>query len=88
MANIKEQNRRLVDALRTRMGEKAPLIQVVVGPRQVGKTTALKAVLREAGIYHSADYPTPLSSEVLLDWWQEAENDASRLLAVDEIQKV
>lgn len=64
------------------------MIQVVIGPRQVGKTTALKAVLGGSGVYHSADYPTPLSSEVLINWWGEAEQDKSRLLAIDEIQKI
>lgn len=85
---MKEQNRSLVIALRQRIGEKSPLIQVVVGPRQVGKTTALKAALGGSGIYHSADYPTPLGSDALIKWWDEAENDKSRLLAVDEIQKI
>ena len=88
MSNIKEQNRGLVNALKRRIGEKSPLIQVVIGPRQVGKTTALKAALDGNGIYHSADYPTPLSSEALTKWWDEAEQDKSRLLAVDEIQKI
>ena len=88
MSNIKEQNRGLVNVLKRRIGEKSPLIQVVIGPRQVGKTTALKAALDGNGIYHSADYPTPLSSEVLTKWWDEAEQDKSRLLAVDEIQKI
>ena len=88
MSNIKEQNRGLVNVLKRRIGEKSPLIQVVIGPRQVGKTTALKAALDGNGIYHSADYPTPLSSEALTKWWDEAEQDKSRLLAVDEIQKI
>ncbi len=64
------------------------MIQVMVGPRQVGKTTALKAALADQGIYHTADYPIPMSFEVLAEWWKEAETDSSRLLAVDEIQKI
>lgn len=82
------ENRGLVSALQRRIREKSPLIQVVIGPRQVGKTTALKAALGHEGIYHSADYPTPLSSATLIKWWEDAEQDTSRLLAVDEIQKI
>ncbi len=88
MTDIKKQNRKLVSNLKRRMAEKSPLIQVVIGPRQVGKTTALRAILAEGGIYHSADYPTPLGSEVLVQWWEEAERDKSRFLAVDEVQKI
>jgi len=60
----------------------------VIGPRQVGKTTALEAALGGQGVYHTADYPTPLSSDVLIKWWKEAEQHPSRLWAVDEIQKI
>lgn len=80
--------RDLSNAIRSRLDEASPLIQVVVGPRQVGKTTALKSALGAVGIYHSADYPTPTPSERLVEWWQQAAQDESRLLAVDEIQKV
>lgn len=88
MPEIKEQNRSLVTTLKQRINENTPLIQVVIGPRQVGKTTALKAALEGRGVYHSADYPTPLSAEILTKWWAEAEQDPSRLLAIDEIQKI
>ena len=88
MININHKNRSLVGVLAARIGEKSPLIQVIIGPRQVGKTTALKALLGDRGIYHTADYPTPLGSEALTTWWKEAENSPSRLLAVDEIQKI
>lgn len=81
-------NRLLVDTLNTRIGEKSPLIQVMIGPRQVGKTTALKEVLKNKGLYKTADYPTPLNSEVLVQWWNEAEKSNDRILAVDEIQKI
>ena len=74
--------------LAQRIAEPSPLIQVMVGPRQVGKTTALKTALETGGVYHTADYPTPLSSDVLIEWWEEAERDSSRLLAVDEVQKI
>ncbi len=85
---MKQKNRYLAALLSSRIAEPTPLIQVMVGPRQVGKTTALKAALDGRGIYHTADYPVPMSFEVLAEWWKEAEKDPSRLLAVDEIQKI
>ena len=82
-------NRLIVEQLDRRMGEKSPLIQVMVGPRQVGKTTALQTVLNSrAGIYHTADYPTPLSPDILETWWREAQATDSKILGIDEIQKV
>lgn len=72
------------------------LIQVVVGPRQVGKTTlALQVVARWKGPtrYETADQPVPPTTS-----WVEAQWDAARrlvggrrreaLLVLDEIQKV
>ena len=80
--------RRLQDKINGRLDEKAPLIQVVIGPRQVGKTTALKGALHGRGTYHSADSPTPLSADILREWWKEAAADTEKILAVDEIQKI
>ncbi len=88
MSSNSLKNRAIVSKLRIRLKETAPLIQVMVGPRQVGKTTALKSTLGNTGVYKTADYPTPLSSDALLAWWDEAEAHPSRTLAVDEIQKV
>ena len=81
-------NRLLVRIIQDRLAEKQPHIQVVVGPRQVGKTTALQAALGHRGIYHSADYPTPLPAEVIAEWWAEAEHTQERILAIDEVQKI
>lgn len=83
-----KENRTFVTTLRDRLAEKSPRIQVLIGPRQVGKTTALKEVLNNQGIYKTADYPTPLNSEILIDWWREAEKSKVKLLAVDEVQKI
>ena len=83
-----EKNRLLVKIIQDRLAEKQPYIQVVVGPRQVGKTTALRAALGQRGVYHSADYPTPLPAEVIAEWWAEAERAPARILAIDEVQKI
>lgn len=81
-------NRAFVDILKARLKEKHPLIQVLIGPRQVGKTTGLKEVLKQGGLYRTADYPTPLNAEILVEWWSNARESKSRLLAVDEVQKI
>ena len=83
-----EKDRLLVKIIQDRLAEKQPYIQVVVGPRQVGKTTALRAALGQRGVYHSADYPTPLPAEVIAEWWAEAEHAPERILAIDEVQKI
>jgi len=80
--------RELVHVLNRRLREKKPLIQVLVGPRQIGKTTTLQAVFKNQGIYHTADSPVPTASTEIERWWKEAESLENPLLAIDEIQKV
>lgn len=79
------------------LAEPRRFIQAVVGPRQVGKTTAVHQVLAgtsEAALYASADQPT-----LRADGWLEAQWEAARLqaksseaksaiLVLDEIQKL
>jgi len=81
-------NRELVSILKARIEEKAPLIQVIIGPRQVGKTTALKTALPKQAKYFTADYPAPLSYEIIEKWWEEAKQSDSKILAIDEVQKI
>ena len=83
--------------LAKRLAEPRRFIQVVAGPRQVGKTTAVHQVLAAAHVafhFASADEPTLRGSD-----WIETQWDAARLLAatrakkksvlvLDEIQKV
>lgn len=64
------------------------MIQVIVGPRQVGKTTAIKNQLCQGGVYQSADSPTPVSHQLIEAWWQEAEVSSEKVLAIDEVQKI
>lgn len=71
-----------------RLAEPAPLIQVLIGPRQVGKTTAVKRVLDGRGVYETADSPTPFQPATLEEWWNAAAAHPDKILAVDEIQKV
>jgi len=73
-------------------GEPPPLIQVLVGPRQVGKTTGLRQLLaRAADKYHYANADDLLVTDRtwLLEQWQKALllGDGT-LLVIDEIQKI
>ena len=84
--------RAFVAKLEKRLAAAAPLIQVLVGPRQVGKTTGMRQLLAQAtGNHHYANADDLLISDRswLLEQWQTALllGDGS-LLVVDEIQKV
>lgn len=77
--------------------EKAPrLLHVVVGPRQVGKTTAVRQLCAKIGIpsrQASADTTLPPGTEWIETHWRLAFADARKtqspaLLVLDEIQKV
>lgn len=80
--------RSLTTNLTTRLAEPKPLIQVLIGPRQVGKTTAVRAAMGGHGLYESADSPTPPSYEMLNQWWDRAISSGHRILAIDEVQKI
>lgn len=72
------------------------LLQVVVGPRQVGKTTlALQVLDRWQGPkrYETADQPSVPTAQWIEAQWAEARRLASRdrretLLVLDEVQKI
>ena len=83
--------------LTRRLAEPRRFIQVVAGPRQVGKTTLVQQVTDAAGLttrYASADEPTLRGPGWLDQQWDAARleaRDAGRrgaVLVVDEIQKV
>lgn len=79
-----------------RLGERRRFLQVVAGPRQVGKTTLVRQVMAAAGIpahYASADEPTLRDRTWLEQQWDLARLKAraerhGALLVLDEIQKV
>ena len=84
--------RTFVQQLEQRLSEVNPLIQVLVGPRQVGKTTGVRQMLaRFSGKYHYANADDQWVSDRtwLLAQWQQAMllGDGS-LLVIDEIQKI
>lgn len=67
------------------------LIQVIVGPRQVGKTTGVLQFLenQKNSFYVSADGALPQRSSWLEEQWRTLEStQPGGLLVVDEIQKI
>ncbi|MBI3291340.1 MAG: AAA family ATPase, partial [Elusimicrobia bacterium] len=93
---MKEIERALVDQLMRRLMGSPNLLQLVVGPRQVGKTTALQQVLRKWGgptHYASADLPSPPDALWIQAQWEVARQEAREhrkrtLLVLDEVQKI
>jgi uncharacterized protein len=88
--------RPIFDDLRSRLAEEPLRIQVVSGPRQVGKTTVVQQALTAVDApshYASADEPALRDSAWLEAQWAEGRRLAGTrpggaILAVDEIQKV
>ena len=87
-------DRLLVSELHDRLQRMPQLIQIIVGPRQVGKTTAAQAVAaRWAGPvrYAAADFAPPPGPEWIENQWQLARREPPGrpvLLILDEVQKV
>src|SRR6266404_1253723 len=79
-----------------RLKERRRFVQVLAGPRQVGKTTVVRQVMQAAKIpahYASADEPSLRDRTWLEQQWEIArlkagENKSGALLVLDEIQKV
>jgi len=84
--------RKFGEILESRLGEDLNFIQVVLGPRQVGKTTTLKQIVsRWTGPVHmvSADDVAPPSVDWIdLNWKLARAKGSGGLLVIDEIQKV
>ena len=88
--------RKLVEQLKNRMREKRRFIQVVIGPRQTGKTTAVLQTLdsfSDTDHFVSADDPVQSSPEWLRNEWEKVriiQKQAGKeiILAVDEVQKI
>jgi hypothetical protein len=83
--------------LAARLGEPRRFLQVVAGPRQVGKTTLVQQVLAEfdrPNVFVSADEPALRDAAWLAAQWERARllaKDAGKrgaVLALDEVQKV
>lgn len=80
-----------------RLQESRLRLQVIVGPRQVGKTTLMQQVMevyRHPFDSHTADDVPNASQQWLSQAWESARmkmqvnHDTERLLVIDEIQKI
>ena len=85
------------DELTRRLSEPRRFIQVVTGPRQVGKTTMVLQATERSGLpthYATADLPTVRTVRWIEQQWEAARLQADQadqdgaILVLDEIQKV
>lgn len=78
--------------LEGRLAEKDPKIQVILGPRQVGKTTGILQFLKKTSlphVYFSGDDLLAPPREVIVEQWQRAMQEGSpSLLVIDEVHKI
>ena len=83
------------DILAKRLAEKRRFIQVIMGPRQVGKSTLMKQVVKNQDIpylFYTADAVPVTNFEWIRDCWNAArtkmkvENLPEIILIIDEIQ--
>ncbi|OGS21797.1 MAG: AAA family ATPase [Elusimicrobia bacterium RIFOXYA2_FULL_39_19] len=88
--------RHVFNELLNRINEKRKFIQVLVGPRQTGKTTISKQIVDEIDLpnhYAAADEPALKNTTWIEQQWETARAKAKTsnkktLLVLDEIQKI
>jgi len=89
--------RSYLKSLKARIEEPRKFIQVIFGPRQVGKTTMVTQLLSQlsiASLYESADAVSATNSIWLMQVWESARlrmktsGAKEFLLVIDEIQKI
>lgn len=94
MSKIARYQRSYAAVLARRLAEPRRFMQVIAGPRQVGKTTLVQHVLerlRQPSVYASADEPTLRDAAWIAQQWEAARLQCGRrrgVLVLDEIQKV
>jgi len=87
--------RSMTETLSKRLKEKRGFIQVIVGPRQVGKTTAIQQILKgihTPSYYAAADLPAPPDTQWISRQWDLArlklKEAPEGILVLDEVQKI
>lgn len=96
MSNRPPLRRAIFSTLIDRLAEAPARLQIVSGPRQVGKTTVVRQALDACDLpshYATADDPTLRDTSWLDEQWEEGRRLAGErrdgaVLAIDEIQKV
>ena len=64
--------RKIAKIIKARLNEPRRFIRVIIGPRQVGKTTAILQTLKEIEIpyhYAAADLPAPPDTQWIARQW-------------------
>ena len=82
--------------VKQRIEEPRKFIQILMGPRQVGKSTVIKQVLEDISVpykFFAADFVPASDSQWIANCWeaarmQQAIDGSSVLLVIDEIQKI
>lgn len=96
-ASLPEYRRPVSELVLKRLREKRRFIQVLAGPRQVGKTTLVQQALSASGLpwhYASADDPSFRTRMWLETQWRLARESTAQhrkpaaILVLDEIQKI
>jgi len=91
--STKDFRRPQAPVLTQRLAESRRFIQIVAGPRQVGKTTLVQQVTEQAGLpirFASADEPSLRGPEWIAAQWEAARLSAGEkgaILVLDEVQK-
>ena len=89
--------RKQYHTLKARIEEPRRFLQVLAGPRQVGKSTLVGQVLQDTSLPHSmevADAVDPKDSDWIRRVWESARTtmrlrgESERLLVIDEVQKI
>jgi len=96
VSDLQTYRRPILGTLAGRLADGAERIQVISGPRQVGKTTVVRQALRlleQPSHYASADDPALRDAAWLEAQWEEGrrlcrDSRSGAILAIDEIQKV
>lgn len=96
MSKMKEYRRPQYNIIEPRLREKRKFIQVISGPRQVGKTTLIRQLLENSLVsntYISADSFGGSGINWIEKHWEAARllaqrNGAGHILAIDEIQSI
>jgi predicted AAA+ superfamily ATPase len=94
--NSKIYERDIVNTLVSRLNEPRKFIQIITGPRQTGKTTAIRQALAKVDLpqrYVSANTAATHVGDWLKLEWQQARNlitptNPSAILVIDEVQNV
>ncbi|MGO9137737.1 MAG: ATP-binding protein [Syntrophales bacterium] len=89
--------RPILNTIKGRIAERRRFMQVIVGPRQTGKTTLARQLIDDLGLpshYASADEPTLKTTTWIEQQWETARIKArtgehkKALLVLDEVQKI